>query len=283
VNWLKKQTNEDEMMSEARRRGRELRRKHQEQEKMVKQKVREQLLQVEKEKKERELKLAKQKEAITREVHAHGGPCQSADEVREMKQKFGKGKKYTAALKSEIRFIKVVLGRKTQGLKLTGRVKDVEIMLMKYLSPDVSFECESPPQKKQKVKSDSEEDDSSEIESEDENFDRSDDETEIESTKKDLFSFDNQGQWVAVYYDNLFYVGQVIEVKSSTLATVKFLEQSKLRKDYFKWPGVEDVAEVDSSYVFHWDMDVRTVSNDGRVWQVDSVKKIDAAYLKIKA
>ena len=49
-----------------------------------------------------------------------------------------------------------------------------------------------------------------------------------------LFSFCRQGQWVAVFYDDQFYIGQVIEVAHGQSAVVKYLEQTKGQKDYYR-------------------------------------------------
>ena len=49
-----------------------------------------------------------------------------------------------------------------------------------------------------------------------------------------LFSFCRRGQWVAVFYDDQFYTGQVIEVAHGQSAVVKYLEQTKGQKDYYR-------------------------------------------------
>ena len=66
----------------------------------------------------------------------------------------------------------------------------------------------------------------------------------------EAFTFQCQGQWVAVYYDNQFYIGQVFDIKNADTADIKFLEQTKGRKDFFRWPANEDIAEVHAQYVF---------------------------------
>ena len=43
-----------------------------------------------------------------------------------------------------------------------------------------------------------------------------------------------------------FLIGQVIEVHGPQSAVVQYLEQLKGRSNLFKWPKVEDVAEMDS-------------------------------------
>ena len=85
-----------------------------------------------------------------------------------------------------------------------------------------------------------------------------------------------------MYYDNTFYIGQVLEVRGGESAVCKFMEQTKCRQDYFRWPPSEDIAEVAAHYVFKWDFEVNPVSNDGRVWSVPAVNSISIGYEKIK-
>ena len=89
------------------------------------------------------------------------------------------------------------------------------------------------------------------------------------------FGFYAQGQWVATYYDELFYIGQVYNPQS---AVVKYLEQSKGKTDLFKWPKVEDTAQTDAYYVFEWDFEVQPVSSDCDVWKVPAVYAIQDKY-----
>ncbi|KAL8568916.1 hypothetical protein ACOMHN_017088 [Nucella lapillus] len=68
--------------------------------------------------------------------------------------------------------------------------------------------------------------------------------------------FTRQGEWVAVFYDQGFFIGQVTLVENPGTAHVSFLENTKSHRDYFRWLRVEDVANVDSQYVFRWDVEV---------------------------
>ena len=56
------------------------------------------------------------------------------------------------------------------------------------------------------------------------------------------FAFRPQGKWVAVSYDDRFYIGQVVHVINKDKATVNYLEQTSGRSDYFKWPRVGDLV-----------------------------------------
>lgn len=103
-----------------------------------------------------------------------------------------------------------------------------------------------------------------------------------EDTDDTPFSFTGQGEWVAVYFDQQFYVGQVIDVHSSSEATVQYLEQTKCRKDYFRYPQSEDVARTKAHFVFDWKLDVVPISNDFRVWKVSNIDIICDDYLRLK-
>ena len=58
-----------------------------------------------------------------------------------------------------------------------------------------------------------------------------------------------QGETVAIYYDEDFYVGQVLEVQDEgCMASISFM--SKVRnKNVFVWPEVEDIASVEAKFV----------------------------------
>ena len=97
-------------------------------------------------------------------------------------------------------------------------------------------------------------------------------ESETAGDPDDLpFSFSGQGQWVATYYDEQFFTGQVIEVHDPQSAVVQYLEQLKGRSNLFKWPKVEDVAETDCIICIWGDFGVNPVSSGCRVWKVPAV------------
>ena len=52
------------------------------------------------------------------------------------------------------------------------------------------------------------------------------------------FAFRHQGQWVAVSYDDRFYIGQVVHVINKDKVMVNYLDQTSGRSNYFKWPRV---------------------------------------------
>ena len=135
----------------------------------------------------------------------------------------------------------------------------------------------SPPRKRRKIL----EDDNSFDNSNSSSSSSSSDDDDVD-TSTDIFTFERQGQWLAVYCDLMFYIGQVIDVQSKSTATIKFLEPTKGRKDHFRWPLADDVAQVESTFVFRWDFDVSPVSSDGRIWCFPAVDLIARAHHRIR-
>ena len=84
---------------------------------------------------------------------------------------------------------------------------------------------------------------------------------------------------MAVYFNERFYIGQVIEVENPQLAQVQYMLQSNARKDCFKWPSVDDVADTEAYFVFEWDFEVIPVN---RYWMVPAVEEIQQRYNAIK-
>lgn len=282
--WLdaKSEEQSSEILAVARKKARLLRKKHKQQENVVRMKIKQKVLDNEREKKLKELRAAEQKQRILEEMLRHGGPCRCAKDVTRLLR----GCSNTNALlrlKAEIRYQKTVLGNGGT-LKLTGR-KDILTQSLKRhlggdedeeeldITPSSSNTTKKRGTKRKKEASESDCDTGSEeIESD----------TETETFSKEPFTFEKQGQWVSVFFDDQYYVGQVIEVKSGDTALVKFLEKTKGRCDFFRWPACEDIAEIERKFVFSWDFNVNIHSSDGRVWTVPDVKQLQRAYDRIR-
>ena len=106
-------------------------------------------------------------------------------------------------------------------------------------------------------------------------------EPEVDAGHYETLKFTRQGEWVAVFYDSSFYIGQVIEVQSEGTATVQYLTKVKDHPSYFCWPSVDDVCSISAEFVFRWNLDISPVGNICRLWQVDSVQDIAKAYDRI--
>ena len=97
------------------------------------------------------------------------------------------------------------------------------------------------------------------------------------------FQFSNPGTWVAVYYDDKFCIGQTIQVLNSSVAEVKFVEQTKVREQYFRWPRSDDIAYVNAKFTLGWKFDLIPVTNYYRIWRVDCLGPLKQSYVRLKA
>lgn len=212
---------------------------HRRQEQIVQLKIREKRLENERKKRLKEAAAALKKAALIRKVLAHGGPWARKVLVthlrrrqKESKAKLGVLKE---ALKDEIRFQKIVLNNKGT-LKLPGTVNELTRALQEHLpeeeddppyapaspppvdvpevlNPQPALPCpdnelQPPPPKRRTNTAD----------------------TVSDATDETGLSFSRQGQWVATFYDQMFYLGQVIEVFNPQSAMVQYLEQSKSKR-----------------------------------------------------
>ena len=104
-------------------------------------------------------------------------------------------------------------------------------------------------------------------------FKQADDEPPAKKCRFGSFRFSNQGMWVAVVYDSptgngsVYYVGQVLTVKSPEIAAITFMEGCGLKKNLFRFPTSPDFDEdVNAKFVCHSDFPVGT--NNGRTWSL---------------
>ncbi|XP_070191321.1 uncharacterized protein [Littorina saxatilis] len=276
------------VMKMARKKAKILRKKHRQQEKLVRIKMQERVLENQRQKELKALRTAEVKKKIISNVFKNGGPCLTARDVSRLVKRCKNCSQTLLALKAEIRYQKVVLGV-GKALRLTGRKDALITSLSQHLG---GVECREESgsdghcvgadaddqglmsRRKRQMSSESSDSSSSDVESPDE--------TDQENDTDESFSFQNQGQWISVFYDDSLYVGQVLEVEDKDHATIKFLERTKGRCDFFRWPACEDIAEVQSEFVFNWDFEVNAHSSDGRVWRVPEIRKLEKAYDRIK-
>jgi hypothetical protein len=86
----------------------------------------------------------------------------------------------------------------------------------------------------------------------------SEDEQPCKRKPLNQYKFRQQGTWVAVYYDDNFYLGQVVQIVNEEGGEVQFLERCGLSKKAFRWPVREDISFIKSQYVFSNDIEVTT-------------------------
>ena len=92
------------------------------------------------------------------------------------------------------------------------------------------------------------------------------------------FSYERQGIWVCVAYEVDYFVGTVIDVLSPGVGLIQFLQKGA--RGSFRWPTVDDVAEVDCTFVISSDFEVVT-SND-RTWDVPEIEYLGELYEQFK-
>lgn len=70
-----------------------------------------------------------------------------------------------------------------------------------------------------------------------------------------------------MFYDEKHYIGQVVDIHAPSEAQVQFLQKSRGNNAFFRWPDIEDVADVNARFVFRSDIDVVPIG-DARIWKV---------------
>lgn len=177
----------------------------------------------------------------------HSGPCRYPSDVEQLYHSLlTKGTaQLSNALRNEVRYQKMILGVPGEQ-RLSKSAEELCNMLKDHLSTSAP------------------------------------EETLEEAPATESFCYSRPGTWVAIYYDDNFYVGQVIVVDSPDIAQITFLEKTKLHPDHFRRSRAENIAKVESKYVFSADFDVQPVTTDYRVWRVDNVSSLKEVYGRIK-
>ena len=300
--WLSQKTEEEQskLLKIAHEQAFSLRKKHMENEKGVKRKIKEKLEANFRKKQETEaIKLEKKRE-IVEGVRKHGGPCKSGREVDSVLEMMRTNTQKMDALKKEIRYLKVVLDVKDKRLlfgkknvvQLTSDLKAVldidsisdhvelesSVELVPEIGPAVPPGSNvSRPKRKAPVQIQSQtckkrKKESKNVQVKNQNKNR--------QMQEEKFTFKSQGTWVAVAYDNMFFIGQVVKIKSTQQAVVQFLRRGL--HDIFTWPEVDDIDKVDSKFVFAHDFDVKmakqTGSRTGTSWLVPELEYLEGLY-----
>ena len=92
--------------------------------------------------------------------------------------------------------------------------------------------------------------------------------------------FTTTGSWVAVAYDQKFFIGEIISVYNPNSALIQFLTRGY--RDVFRWPQVDDVDTVDAMYVFAHDIDLK-LANNGRSWIVPELDYLENLFRQYSA
>ena len=76
-------------------------------------------------------------------------------------------------------------------------------------------------------------------------------------------------------YENDFFIGTVLEVASSGVATIQFLNRGF--QTVYRWPRIDDVADVRSKFVFAADIEV-VLNANGCTYSVSEVDYLQQLY-----
>ena len=265
-------------------------------EKAVKLKVKERLdekaaLQAQKERKKVEVK-----NRLVETVKAHGGPCCKVDDVERILEMCGSEKEKVNVLKDEMRYLKNVLGVKHDRLCMGKKgVDELKSDILTVLStttgslvpPNVTDDStmDTPDDSTMDTADGSTMDTHHTADDEIENMSKSqkrkerDEEPESSSSScNKRFKFDRQGVWVAVAYEQDYFIGQVIDVKGDD-ATIQFLNRGY--KDVFRCPRIDDIAEIAPEFVLTQELDVVS-KNQGRTWIVNNLDEVLKLYNEYK-
>lgn len=281
--WFSKKTSEEQsrLLSDSAVKAPELRSSNQGKAALVTQQHRQRL---EENKLEIEQKLQEtleMKRKIVAGVKQHGGPCLVPEDVDAILIRLEKAKSRDRldAIKLELQYHKRVMGMKSPKLNVTGKLDQLVMNLKDFLSETaVTGLSES-------FNPDGDNNDSVDesflITGDDDNADSGNpndnlDQQPAKMRKLNSFTFSQQGEWVAVFYDEEFYIGQVVNIANDQQADVQFLERCSLSNAKFRWPRKDDIDTVDAKYVFSSNFEVTT--SNGRVWTVMDVGLIDELY-----
>ena len=115
-------------------------------------------------------------------------------------------------------------------------------------------------------------------EDEEEQGDEEEEEREDEDAELVLDGTFSQGQRIGVYYDNKFYVGEVLQVVETGKAEVAFMDQVP-GQNIFRWK-MEDIDVVEKKFVFMWNVEM--TSQNRRSWSVTNFNKLLSSHRKFQ-
>ena len=100
------------------------------------------------------------------------------------------------------------------------------------------------------------------------------------------------GEWVAVAYEDMWFPGEVLSIKSVEAAsednpwdhtyiiTANFMHPTSEGGSSFKWPGKNDISDIDSKFIFYKNIDIIPNDHSGRTWKLADIESIRNAYVQ---
>ena len=282
--WLasKSEMEQSVLLRKARKHAGDFRKRHIAHEKNVLDQVKKKLSDNYRKKKEKEAKDVKTKQNIIASVTDQNGPCKNASDVDRLLATCLSESKKKECLKNEIRYLKSVLGIKDQRL-VFGKKSSCELSsdLKSVLSDSDSGTSVSSSSDEPARDVDSDEIRCGVKRMHSECSDNDELSTSDMAKRQKLshsFCYERQGVWVCVAYEVDYFVGTVIDVLSPGAALIQFLQKGA--KGSFRWPTVDDVAEVDCTFVISSDFEV--VTSNGRTWDVPELEYLGELYEQFK-
>ena len=265
--WLSLKSAEDRsrLMEQSRKLGPQMRDADRQRKLLVLSELQEAMEMEEEENRRKEQRKLQMKQKIADEITAQGGPCRSQHDVEGLLERFDSKTEKVNAIKMQIRYLKVLMQVTDPRLQLSNlSLEDLSRNLSSYLEEQLC--CDD---------NQLAEHDLDHMMLDHPGETQEDGEEDVGEFTDPPFKFTSQGQTVAVYYDDGFFIGQVLQVNSDNKAEISFMLQ-KNSSNVFRWPESDRIETVDSMYVFFSDFDL-TPKN--RIW---SVKEEDWATLTLK-
>ena len=281
--WLagKPENEQSTLLKMARTKSGEMRKRHVEKERHVIRKTRERLESNFSDKKAKEAKRIENQNKLMASLKEHCGPCQNVAQINAALASCKNDSAKKELMKNEFRYLTNILGIKDKRLVMGNKgwkeLKD-NWCLVKGVADDPSIPTDTIPTSSSITVLD----DNHEEEISNSQRKRKHGSTELdnfESRKKcktaDVFRFSNQGIWVAVAYDDDFFIGTVLDVENFEVATVQFLNRGF--QTTYRWPRIDDVAEVRNQFVFASDVEV-VLNANGRTYSVSEIDYLQQLY-----
>ena len=255
--------------------------RHLEKERHVIRKTRERLESNFSDKKAKEAKRIENQNKLMASLKEHCGPCQNVAQINAALASCKNDSAKKELMKNEFRYLANILGIKDKRLVMGNKgwkeLKD-NWCLVKGVADDPSIPTDTIPTSSSITVLD----DNHEEEISNSQRKRKHSSTELdnfESRKKcktaDVFRFSNQGIWVAVAYDDDFFIGTVLDVANFEVATVQFLNRGF--QITYRWPRIDDVAEARNQFVFASDVEV-VLNANGRTYSVSEIDYLQQLY-----
>lgn len=98
------------------------------------------------------------------------------------------------------------------------------------------------------------------------------------------FRFQREGELVAVYFVEDYYIGEVVRIASPSEAHINFMERANFQRGrpIFRWPVCEDKCNISAEVVFASDICLQPLSSSGRAFSVEKPDRLPERYAAFK-